>query len=81
MRTLIIYSDIENPLRYIIVEGDYSRFNGVMVNAVNGNGFEKEFTEWMWDENGNEKHNAWSQDVKIIEAKQFDKVAVCTFLP
>lgn len=81
MRTLIIYNDIENPLRYIIVDGDYSRFDGVIVNAVDGNGFEKEFSDWMWDENGKEKHNSWSQNVKIIEGKQFDKVAVCTFLP
>jgi hypothetical protein len=81
MRTLIIYNDIENPLPYIIVDGDYSRFNGVVVNAVQGNGFEKEFCDWMWDEGGVEKHNSWSKDVSIIESKQFDKVAVCTFLP
>jgi hypothetical protein len=50
MRTLIIYNDLEAGLRFLIVDGDYSRFNGVLVNAVQGTGFEKEFCDWMWDE-------------------------------
>jgi hypothetical protein len=81
MRTLIIYNDLEAGLRFLIVDGDYSRFNGVLVNAVQGTGFEKEFCDWMWDEGGVEKHNSWSKDVALIESKQFDKIAVCTFLP
>jgi|SanBayMetagenome_1026888.scaffolds.fasta_scaffold17904_4 hypothetical protein len=81
MKTLIIYNDIENPLRYIIIEGDYSRWNDVTVNAVQGTGFEREFCDWMWHESGVEKHDSWSTDVSVIESKQWDKVAVCTFLP
>jgi hypothetical protein len=79
MRTLIIYNDIINEVRYIIVDGDYSRFNGVIVNS--GTAFEDEFINWMWDESGVEKHDSWSTDVSVIESKQWDKVALCTFLP
>jgi len=81
MRTLIIYNDIENPLRYMIVEGDYSRWNDVTVNAVQGTGFEREFCDWMWNEDGVEKHSSWSENVSVIESKQWDKVAICTYLP
>ena len=81
MKTLIIYNDIQNEVRYIIVDGDYSRFNGVIVNSVSGTGFEDEFINWKWDEFGVEKHNSWSTNVSVIESKQWDKVALCTFLP
>lgn len=83
MKTLIIFSDIESPIQYLIVDGDYSRFNGVVVNAVNGTGFESEFTDWMFDKETGERNHfgKWSEDVSLIENKNWDKVAVCTFLP
>ena len=34
---------MENPLEFLVTEGDFSRFNGVVVNATKGNGLEKEF--------------------------------------
>ena len=81
MKTLIIYTDIESPLRYLIVDGDFSRFNGVMVNSINGNGYEDEFCEWMWDsETGNDKYD-WSNDITLIENKNWDRVAIVTFIP
>lgn len=82
MKTLIIYIDFENSLEFLIVDGDYSRFNGVMVNFVNGTGFEDEFCDWMFDrETGRRNHIGWSTDASIIENKEWDKVAICTFLP
>lgn len=83
MKTLIIYNDCENPLRCIVVDGDFSHFNGVIVNGVFGTGAEDEFCEWMWDEEGNElQQTGWSEDVStILEGKAWDKVAFCTFLP
>ena len=81
MKTLIIYTDIESPLRYLIVDGDFSRFNGVMVNSINGNGYEDEFCEWMWEsETGNDNYD-WSNDITLIENKNWDRVAIVTFIP
>ena len=82
MKTLIIYNEVISPLRYKVIEGDYSRFNGVTVNAVNGNGYENEFCDWMYSaETGEELIKDWSYDVSILESKDWDKVAICTFLP
>jgi hypothetical protein len=78
----MIYNGIETPPEYLIVDGDYSRFNGVLVNSINGTGYEDEFVKWMFDnETGLPKSTEWSEDVRVIESKEWDKVAICTFLP
>lgn len=83
MKTLIIYNSIIEPLEFIVVEGDFSRFHGVRVNAVNGTGYEEEFCNFMFDENtGVRKHlGLWSEDIAMLENKNWDKVVVCTYLP
>lgn len=83
MKTLIIYNEITSPIQFLIVEGDYSRFNGVIVNAMEGSGFEDEFCDWIYDKvSGELNHsNQWSKDVAILENKEWDKVAITTFLP
>jgi hypothetical protein len=81
MKTLIIFNDIESPLQYLIVDGDYTRFNGIFVNSVNENGYEDEFCDWMFDKETGEYNLEWSSDKSLIEDKQWDKVAICTWLP
>jgi hypothetical protein len=81
MKTLIIYNDLCEPLQFLLVEGDYSRFNGIYVGQVDTNDTVDEFVAWRWGENGTLNHTDWTQDTAILEAKQFDKVAVVTFLP
>lgn len=81
MITLIIYNDTENPLLYLLVEGDYSKFHGVKVNSVNGTGFESEFCAWMFDTETGEIKHKFSNDKTLLEAKGWDKVAICTWLP
>lgn len=77
-----MYDDLTSPIRYKIFEEDLSRFNGVVVNSVKGTGFEEEFSKWMYNqETGEELHEGWTQDVSIIESKEWDKVVLCTFLP
>lgn len=83
MKTLIIYNDIESPIQFLVVDGDYSIFNGVIVNSVNGNGFEDKFCDWMFDKETGERNNLgqWSSDNSILESKDWDKVAICMWLP
>lgn len=76
MKTLII---LRNEMQFLIVDGDYSRFNGVTVNGEYGNGFEDEFCNFLWDENGKYRHE-WSNDISLIENKEWDKVAICTYI-
>lgn len=79
MKTLLIYNDNENPLKFLIINGDYSRFHGVMVNSSIQTGFEEEFCNFVFDEEGRFIHE-WSNDRSLIENKEWDKVAICTFL-
>lgn len=83
MKTLIIYNDVESPIQFLVVDGDYSRFHGVMVNAVTGTGFEDEFCDWMFDKQTGERNHLgqWSDDKSILENKDWDKVAICTWIP
>ena len=83
MKTLIIFNEIENTLQLLLVEGDYSRFHGVMVNGMNGNGFEDEFCNWMFDKETGERNHLgqWSNDKSIVENKDWDKVAISTWIP
>lgn len=81
MKTLIIYNDIESPLQFLIVDGDFSRFNGVMINSTSGTGFEDEFCRWMWDPETGERNHKWSEDTSLFTNKDWDKGAVVTFLP
>jgi hypothetical protein len=81
MKTLIIYNPLESDIEYLVVDGDYSRFNGVCINSANGNGFEDEFVDFFFvEETGECKHNT-SRDISIVEGKNWDKVAVVTWLP
>lgn len=80
MKTLIILDyQYEHRIFFLVVDGDYSRFNGVKVNGVHGNGFEDEFCEFMYNEEGELNHEL-SDDISLIENKQWDKVALCTYI-
>jgi hypothetical protein len=83
MKTLIIFNDIETSLEFLVIEGDFSRFHGVLVNSTKGTGFEDEFCDWMWDPKTGKRNNLgeWSEDVSVLESKDWDKVAICAFLP
>ena len=80
MKTIIVYNDIENPLRFFIIEGDYSKFNGVCINSVNGTGFEEECCNFLFNEEGYFKHER-TEDSSLLENKDWDKIAIVTFLP
>lgn len=81
MKTLIIYNDIETELKYLIVDGDYSRFHQVCVNSVKGTGFENEFCEFFFEKESGKHKFELSSDVKLLEDKNWDKVVIATFLP
>jgi hypothetical protein len=80
MKTLIIFNNTEDELRYFIVEGDYSRFHGIVFNTPNKQPLESECAEFLWDEQGEPQHDA-STEASLIENKEWDKVAIITWLP
>jgi hypothetical protein len=78
--TLIVYNPMDAELQYVIVNGDFSRFNGVCVNSGNGNGFEQEFCDWFFDAEGKYRLSM-STDSSVIEKKKWAKIAIVTWLP
>jgi len=80
MKTLIIYNDIESNLKYFIVEGDFSRFNGIQFNLTEPTPLEIECGNWLYNEEGFLNHIT-SENVEIVEQKQWDKIAVITWNP
>lgn len=81
MKTLIIYNPLDSELQYVILDGDFSRFHGVVVNSMGGNGFEDEFCEFFFDKETGHFNFDMSSDKSMIENKEWDKVAIATWLP
>lgn len=80
-RTLLIYNPIEEPLKYAILDGDYSSINGVCINACGEDEDKVEMAcSLLFDDEGNYLIDL-SEDVTLMENKNWDKVAVVTFLP
>ena len=81
IRTLIVFNDFEDSPRFLIVDGDFSRFHGVRVNYDSAYLCEDEFSNWMWDqETGEELPQGWSTDSSIVLSKDFDKFALVSFI-
>lgn len=79
MKTLVIFNDCET-VKYIIVDGDFSRFNNITFNVGIESDLEDECSKWLWNDDGILKHS-FSSDTSIIENKQWDKVAIITWIP
>lgn len=81
MKTLIIYNPLDSELEYVIVDGDYGRFHGIVVNSTINHPHEEEFIKFFFeDETGKFKHQL-SSDKSLIEGKDWDKVAIVTWIP
>ena len=80
MRTLIIYNGIEELLKYAIIEGDYSELHGAMINIYSRDK-EKKALDLLFDDRTGGFLFELSEDVTIVESKNWDKIAVITFVP
>ena len=81
MKTIIIYNQLDQNIQYLIVEGDFSRFNGAAINSCMGNGFEGEFVEWFYESGTGKNNFQMSENSSILESKEWDKIAIVTWLP
>lgn len=81
MKTLLIYNSIEALLQYAIVEGDYSDLNGLCLNSFDEDIIKVEKAcELLFDDCGNFLID-FSEDISLVEDKNWDKVAILTFIP
>jgi hypothetical protein len=50
MKTVIIYNTVIDPLKFIVAEGDLSRFDGMMINACgNDEKLQDELVDLLYD--------------------------------
>lgn len=81
MKTLLIYNAIEYPLKYSILEGDYSDLNGICINSYDEDENKvKKTCSLLYDDEGNFLID-FSEDISLVEDKNWDKVAIITFIP
>ena len=81
MKTLLIYNAIEYPLKYSILEGDYSDLNGICINSYDEDENKvKKACSLLYDDEGNFLID-FSEDISLMEDKNWDKVAIITFIP
>lgn len=80
MRTLIIYNGIEESLKYAILEGDYSALHGAMINVYSRDK-EIKALDLLFDDQTGDFLFELSEDVALVESKDWDKIAVITFIP
>ena len=81
MKTLLIYNEIDHPLKYAILEGDYSGLNGTCINSFDEDRTKVEKAcELLFDDRGNFLID-FSDDISLLEDKNWDKVAIITFIP
>lgn len=79
MKTLIIY--IEEFPEYIVIEGDYSHLNGTMINHYQQDkNLQDEAINLLFEPNSGNRLLTFSEDISIVENKEWDKVALITFL-
>ena len=83
MKTVLIYDQLgESPISFLVLDGDYSRFNGVYVNAYDGDDIlMQELCELVYPD-GNYMRKGFVKDFPV-DAVLVDnaKVVVCGFLP
>lgn len=79
MKTLIVYNNLEEELKYAIVDGDYSNINGAIINSIFSGDKEIIATDLLFDTNDKFKIKL-SDDIKFIRDKEWDEVAVVTFI-
>lgn len=81
MKTLIVYNDLEIGVKFTILDGDFSRFNGICVNSMLEHAYESEFLELFFEVRTGDFKYDLSSDISLLENKNWDKVALITFLP
>jgi len=80
MKTIIIYDSYFNGIKFSIVDGDYSRFNGVEINS-NSHELEHECSLWLFDQVTGDYLIDFVNSISLLESKEWDKVAIIRFLP
>ncbi|MCE9288453.1 hypothetical protein K0G70_21240 [Bacteroides fragilis] len=80
MKTLIIYNSTDAPLQYAIVEGDYSDLNGICLNSFDEDTIKVEKACELLFDKGGRFLLPFSEDISLLNNKNWDVAIVITFI-
>lgn len=78
--TLVMYDDTSDGIKFFTLEGDYSRFNNLIINSTDSSKeLEEEWNSLVYDENFNMKIEM-TEDNSIVQSKMWQYFVHVTFL-
>lgn len=83
MKTVMVFDSCgEYPLKFYVLDGDYSHLNNVYINLCPDRNYilEFELNELLYTESGREKYK-YLKNFPVEEVKQGAIVIVCGFAP
>lgn len=82
MKTLIMFCEVpDNNPKFLILEGDYTRFDGIFVNRPGvDKGLENELVELMYNDDGSFAFPWPEHTTKITKRCKWDEMVVCGFI-
>jgi len=82
MKTLLVFSEVPDyQPKFIILDGDYTRFDGIYVNKIGvDKDLENELVELMYNDDGSFRF-PWPEHTTQITPKcKWDEMAICGFI-
>lgn len=77
MQTVIIYDQCDANIKFLLVDGDYTRFNGVYINSIiSENKKEQKAAEKLQDELNKLVYDNKTGRIKLPEVSSFPSAAV-----
>jgi hypothetical protein len=80
MKTAVIWNELEQ-LRYVVIDGDWNRFQGVYINSVEEQDLQDELVKLVYDGSGKELLPFVTIDVFAEAIREGAAVVECGFLP
>lgn len=80
MKTAVIWNDFET-IKFIIVDGDWSRFEGVFINSVNNEELQTELSALVYDAKFNFAIPEVTKKEFAQEIRQGAEIVECGFIP
>lgn len=78
MKTLVVLNDYFINNLYAIIEGDFAHIHGVILNSGIYSNLANEAKLLLFSDKGRLKHY-FCDDIKLVEDKNWDKIAVINF--
>jgi hypothetical protein len=79
MKTLIIFNMTDEDLQYFVADGDYSNFHGIVFDGYMVER-KQQCADWLFEPESGKFRHEFTTDIRLVEEKNWDRVAVITWL-